>query len=69
MADNPWRYNGWTGNIEGLFSVEFTNGDIKEINVSRNLVDAQAFPIYLERSDGTLFNWKNIISITKKDDK
>lgn len=49
--------------MTGLCEVEFSNGDVKKLKVKRHILNPQAFPIYLETTIGTLYNWQNIISI------
>ncbi len=53
--------------IIGVHDVQFINGDLRIIDIKRNIVDTHGFPIYLEDTDRNLFNWQNIISIRKKD--
>lgn len=54
--------------MKGLFTVEFLNGLIRIIDVKRVIVDTYAHPIHLECESGRLYNYRNIISIRKKDD-
>ncbi len=52
--------------IKGIHDVQFINGDLRIIDIKRNIVDIHGFPLYLEDTDRKLFNWQNIISIRKK---
>ncbi len=52
--------------ITGVYEVELTTGETREVAVKRNFVDSRSFPLYLESEDGRLYTWQNIISIKKK---
>ncbi len=52
--------------INGIYEVELTTGETREVAVKRNFVDPRSFPLYLESEDGRLYTWQNIISIKKK---
>ncbi len=51
--------------FEGTYAVEFTNGQAKDIYVKRNIVNGNAYPLYLVDVDNKFYNWANIISIKK----
>ncbi len=51
--------------INGYCEVEFINGENREVNVKRNIVDGYGHFLHLEAVDGRLYNWTNIVSIRK----
>lgn len=51
--------------FKGVYEIEFTNGDINTVDIEVNIVNPNAFPIYLKTVDGKFYNWGNIISIKK----
>jgi hypothetical protein len=52
--------------FEGLYEVEFTNGETREIDVMKQIVDREAHPLWLVCATGKIYNWMNIISVRKK---
>ncbi len=51
--------------IKGVFDVEFTTGETRNIDIKVNITNPNAIPLYLIDSDGRLYNWGNIVSIRK----
>ncbi len=51
--------------LKGVFEVEFTTGEKRNVEIVVNITNPHAVPLYLIDSDGRLYNWGNIISIRK----
>lgn len=51
---------------EGVYYVEFTNGEIKEIDILTTVMHSMGWPIVVIGADGKSYNWMTIISLWKK---
>ncbi len=52
--------------FKGLHTVEFINGDIRRFDLSGATFDARGHPIYIYGSDGTAYNYDQIISVREE---
>lgn len=52
--------------FEGPHYVEFTNGEVKEIDILHVVMHSMGWPLLLVSADGKSYNWMTVISLWKK---